>query len=761
MSQIFLSYSSQDRERVRPLVDALQEDGYTVWWDREIRPGPSFDREIERAIAEAGCIVVVWSVNSVESEWVRAEVEEGARRGLLVPVMIDDVLPPLAHRRRQAANLTGWDGDHDDEFGKLVVGIEATLAGDQLPAEVGEAGVSHAATVPRRRRRRPGWPLLAATALASLMVGAGLAFFFTRTVEAPQPPAPETKFVIRLPQGLGLTGGVGYPLMITPDGRTIVFVATDQRGSTGTQYYARELGTIDAHPIDGVSSHQVTGLGSLWRGPQGEWFIYNDPVAGLYKKERVVGGTPVPIASTNLQSGGILGLDWSPDGDIVFANSSSPSIMLLKGGAGTAMPLTRPAKGMIDSHPRFTPDGRAVVYDESKENAAPSKDAEVMLLNLDSGKAHNLGVRGIEPRVTTSGHLLYRQGNVLWATAFDERRHMTYGKQVPILEGLAPGIVAWDLANNGTLVYEPGSTGSDIETHMVWLSADGKSQPVPSFQHIIGTPALSPDNSRLAVTGQSSPRQGHASIWVYSFDKQIASRLTFDQGLNVLPVWSPDGKSIAYMDKKRGGSFQLMLRAADGTGEVRQLAKGANAVSHSFTPDGRTIVFSNCEKQCDIASVGTDGKAPFHVLLKTQFNEKAVTVSPDGRWIAYESDESGHDEVFVRPWPDIDGGRWQISNNGGASPVWASDGAVLYYVEPASNILMSVSIGPGKSFSAGRPTRVTDFSGFDWQNPAGGPNFAVAKGGDRFLVIRSSPNSRLIVVLNWLDEVKRLVPTSH
>jgi hypothetical protein len=139
MAQIFLSYASADRDRVLPLVEALQDDGFTVWWDRDIRPGPNFDREIEQAIDAAACMVVVWSSNSVESEWVRSEVEEGVRRNILIPVMIEPVMPPLAYRRRQSANLSDWRGELDGDYEKLLTGIRATLEGKSLDDKSAEA----------------------------------------------------------------------------------------------------------------------------------------------------------------------------------------------------------------------------------------------------------------------------------------------------------------------------------------------------------------------------------------------------------------------------------------------------------------------------------------------------------------------------------------------------------------------------------------------------------------------------------------------
>lgn len=761
MSQIFLSYSSLDRERVLTLVKALQDDGYTVWWDREIRPGPSFDREIEREIGEAGCIVVVWSESSVESEWVRAEVEEGARRGLLVPVLIDDVLPPLAHRRRQAANLMDWDGERDGEYAKLIAGIEATLAGENPVREPGDPIPAHVTPTPRRRRRAFGITALAAVAVVALLVGiAGTYAFVHRDAQA-LPPRHETRFSFELPANLTLTNHVAYPIMITPDGRTIVLNTTDITGKQGTRYFSRPLDSLTAKPIEGVQSHQMTGLGSLWRGPLGEWFIYNDPIAKLYKKQRIEGGTPIPIASTNLGATGIQGLDWAPNGDIVFANTANPALMLLKGGAGTAAPLTHPAEGMYDEDPRFTPDGKAVLYDQRKKDTSVKDYApQVMVLDIASGKSNKL-LEGEGARVTTSGHLLFERNHVIWASAFDRQSLTVYGKQTPMLEGLATGMNAWVVSDNGTLAYVPAISGSQVDTRMEWMSFDGKVEPVPSFQRNMLVPALSPDNRHMAVT---VPGEGNdeASIWVYAFDKQIASRLTFNDDLAVQPAWSPDGKEITYTEGQAFPNFDIMIRRADGTGEARQITKGAGAVYPEFTPDGKAIVFSNCAKQCDLAMVSLDegkaGKATVKVLFKTDFNERAAKVSPDGRWIAYSSDASGQEEIFVRPWPNVSEGRWQVSNNGGGAPMWSSDGARLYYVQPVSNELMSVTIDGGKQFSAGRPTRVADFSGYDWQGPGGGANFAISNDEKRVLAMKSTPNNKIVVVLNWLEEVKRLVP---
>jgi hypothetical protein len=185
--QIFLSYSSEDRDRVLPLVEALEDDGYSVWWDREIRPGPSFDREIEKAIGEASCVVVVWSENAVESEWVRSEVEEGVRRDVLVPVIFDAVLPPLAYRRRQSADLSDWQGKRDGEYEKLLSGIQAVLAQEGNEKDHGTIPAGHETTHRKRRQRiRVGPAGIIGAVTVSAVLGFGLALL--NSAPAPAPP---------------------------------------------------------------------------------------------------------------------------------------------------------------------------------------------------------------------------------------------------------------------------------------------------------------------------------------------------------------------------------------------------------------------------------------------------------------------------------------------------------------------------------------------------------------------------------------------
>ena len=271
------------------------------------------------------------------------------------------------------------------------------------------------------------------------------------------------------------------------------------------------------------------------------------------------------------------------------------------------------------------------------------------------------------------------------------------------------------------------------------------------------SPRISPDGLRLAVTINES---GGSDVWIYNLEREILTRLTFDPAADHLPVWTPDGQRIAF-DSGRAGAeagHDLFWKAADGTGQAECLTTSTTTqTANSFSPDGKRLVFIEAPST-GLHVLSMEGEHTSQPLFQSQFNEGQGMISPDGHWIAYESSESGRSEIYIRPFPNVEEGKWQISSDGGREPVWAPRGQELFYRNGGAMMVVGINTEP--TFTAGSP--VVLFRGKYTFGRVG--NYDISPDGQRFLMIKEADEEagqagRINVVLNWFEEVKRLVPT--
>ena len=761
MSHVFISYASDDRERVLPLVEALQDDGFTVWWDRSINPGPSFDREIERAVDGADCMIVLWSSRSIESEWVRSEVEEGVRRNILVPAMIEAVMPPLAYRRRQAADLSDWDGERTGEYESLLNGIQAAIANSAASdtESAAEPLIKPQSTLPRRRRTRI--PIAAAGAAVIISaVAAGLAGWAlsggTGGLSA-SAGGEVAHLEFSLPAGMSIVGNTQNPVTITPDGGTVLFGA--QRSSGMAIYMMRRL----ADPGIQTLGDELETLGSHWLSPNGEWLVFNEADSRTYRKMRLDGRAAVSIAprpESDPNGGGIRGLSWSPDDEIAFAGDSL-GIQSVPAGGGTPAVLLQPPEDVLYSEPHYSYDGGALFFTQIDISEDAEGDvATVQVMDRSSGAVTEL-TTGRRPTLTRSDHLVLLRDGTLWAAPFDRSSLTLLSEPVPVLEGISDGATGYAISDNGTLVYVPQRPDDDLNVELAWVATNGQ------IQSLIALPEaayarLSESDDSVILSAASNSGSSFA-IWNHSFEKETTTKLTFagDPRFSVQPTVSPDGESYVYIEGANG-NFEIFMSTMDGASEPVRLTKDARANEPRMAPDGETVVFLHCAEgnsQCDIASTRVDDQG-FQVLLETPFRERGPEISPDGSWLAYASDESGQFEIYVRPFPDLRAGRWQVSNSGGEAPMWSRDGKQLFYVERDSSEMKSVAVSEGASFSATPPETALDIQGFDWSSgPRDARGFDISSDGERFLMLRQTGNfNRLMVVINWLEQVRKAAP---
>jgi eukaryotic-like serine/threonine-protein kinase len=604
-------------------------------------------------------------------------------------------------------------------------------------------------TAPVVERPRPRWRRLLPVAAAFVAVaGAGAAtWVFAR---ADRPPAAEpTRFTIELPQDVRLAGTTVHRVAITRDGRRLIYNGI--RGLS-SQLYVRSLDSLQSLAIPGVEGI----IGAIFVSPDGEWVGYNDARDAKFKKVRISGGPPATICDNPVPgAGGFRGASWGPSGTIVFATSASPALMQVSDAGGAPRPLTKPQNGEVHTFPQFLPDRRALLF----TILVPGMPDRVAVLRLDDRQPLVL-FAGSSARFAESGHIVFLRERALWAVPFDRDRLAVAGEAVPVLEGIAIGAAAttsaavFDIAANGTLVYNPAGTVTQVQRTLVWVDRQGREEPIAAPPRAYSYPRLSPDGTQVAL----DIRDQENDVWIWSVARGTLTRFTFERVLDRAPVWSADGRRILF-ESDRAGNGSLFWQSADGTGKAEQLVEGASPFPSGVSPDGTRALFYG--SQNDVMSVMLDGTRRVEPLVQTPFVERNATVSPDGRWMAYESNASTRLEIYVRPYPNVSTGQWQVSTNGGTRPLWAHSGRELFYLAP-DGALMRVSVEASAAWAAGVPTRLftgpyldADTSGFN------GRTYDISLDDRRFLMIkdqdtRAATGPSLIVVEHWTEELKKL-----
>jgi Tol biopolymer transport system component len=354
------------------------------------------------------------------------------------------------------------------------------------------------------------------------------------------------------------------------------------------------------------------------------------------------------------------------------------------------------------------------------------------------------------------------------ALPFDPRRLTATGSAVPVVEGVLQstfsGASQYSFSATGSLVYIAGGIQA-AQRRLVWVSRNGAEQPlVAAPARSYGFPRLSPDGRRVAVNISEQEVQ----VWLYDLSRETLTRFTFEGNSNSNAIWTPDGKRIAFNSNKEGEP-NLFWQLADGSGGLERLTtSGSNQIPMSWSPDGQLLAFFevNPTTQRDIwvlrmsdPSAGSGQVRKAQPFLQTRFDESVPRFSPDGRWLAYISNESGHFEIYVQPYPGP-GGKWQISTEGGTEPVWNPNGRELFY--RSGDKMMAVDIVTQAGFAAGKPRIL--FEGKYEPSPLTNPNYDVSPDGQRFLMLRPSETeqtapTQINVVLNWFEELKQKVPT--
>jgi eukaryotic-like serine/threonine-protein kinase len=545
--------------------------------------------------------------------------------------------------------------------------------------------------------------------------------------------------IVALPSGDRLTP-VNIPVTISSDGDQLTYVAIR---SGVPQLYRRALDDLDAKPIPGTD-----GALNPFFSPDGQWIGFF--AQGMMKKVSINGGAPITLCDAASNGGA----SWSTDDAIVFAPTRDSGLWQISAGGGKPQVLTTPdaAKGEYSHrYPQILPGGKAVVF--TALNGFGWDESRIELLRLDTKERRVLVRGGHTGRFVASGHLIYYRAGSLLAVPFDlARLDVKSVAPVTIAGGVrqSSGTVGGDysISSAGILVYVPASP-RQFESQLVWIDRDGKVQPIPAPPRAYSNPALSRDGKQIAVNVTSDTEQ----LWTYDLSHGTLTQLTSEQGSSRDAVWTSDSKRVAYRSNK-AGRWNLYWRPSDRSGpEERLTSSDALHIPDSFSPDGQLLAFTedNVSTGFDIWVLRLHDRTaqPF---LRTPFNEGAAQLSPDGRWLAYDSDESGGSEVYVQSYP-APGGKWLVSSGGGDAARWNPNGRELFYRNGGK--MMAVDVTTSPRFAVATPRLL--FEGQDFTNA-----WDVSPDGQRFLMVKpveqQQAATQINVVLNWFEELKRRVP---
>jgi len=591
------------------------------------------------------------------------------------------------------------------------------------------AGVPAVVARRRRIRERLAWALAAAaTAVAIVALGALL----LRRSGPPQ----VVRFDVRPPRG---TTQMSWP-RLSPDGRMLAFIASD---STGTQrVWVRPLDAVEARPLEAT----LGDARPFW-SPDSRWLAFID--RGKLRKAPVGGGPAVDICDA---PGGVDGT-WGRGGWILFDGGTIDSIRGVSPSGGPPRGITSIDRAHGETGhawPFFLPDGRHflfVAYSTGSPNA-------IRIGALGSRESRAVGQTESRAEYAPPGHLVYENAGALMAQRFDAGAARTTGDPVPVGDIAAGTVGAFSASSAGALAYRPRT--SQGSARLLWVARDGRviteAAPPGYYEDV----ALSPDGTRAALSIVAE-QPAQRDIWVRDLSRGVSSRLTFDPGDELAPAWSPDGNRIAYA-AFRGGEMHCYVRSAWGGGAEDSLGRTPGFYEAPFGWSGAanllTIAHINSMNQWDVWAMPPEGRQPPRPLQQSPFNEIGGRLSPDGRWLAYVSNESGRDEVYVVPHPGP-GPKVQITTAGGSVPQWREDGKELFFQGTNQGIL-AVDVRAGTTFEVGAPKAL--FTIALTEGVYRGYRWAVSRDAQRFLVntpFGGVAAGRFIVVTNWTTELRR------
>jgi eukaryotic-like serine/threonine-protein kinase len=608
----------------------------------------------------------------------------------------------------------------------------------------------------RLRRQALPWAVASFAVLATLFV------WHPWKQGQPRAPAQVTRFVVPLPEGDSFqgVGGAGSAIDVSPDGTQVIYAA--RRGKV-RQLFRRSISDLEPQPIP-----ETQGAVAPILSHDLSWVTF--ALGRQVKRVHTLAGTSSVVGTTN-DSMQLFDVDiaffggcWLSPNDLLVGECTR-GLRLFSLESGQKKEITdvfnKPKEGEKQHQfPQVLPGGKWVLF--TIWNSA--QDSSIAVRSLVTGEQKVLLKPGTYARYSPSGHIVYGwEGNLL-AAPFDLKKMEVTGSPVKVIEGVmmqeARGAAHFSISENGSLAYIPGPY-IRYSLHLAWVDLQGKSEKLdfPSPQQF-GV-RLSPDGKMALVTyqpdGASNPE-----IWVYELDRGVSRPVTDQKSLSYWPIWTPDGSGIVFCSGPSNKDLNLYRVPADGSGAPEKLTAMADIykMAYSWVPGGKALAFQQGNESGDIWMLPLEGDRRPYPVLQAVYSEIHPAISPDGRWLAYASNESGRYEVKVRPLSGK-GEVVQASGEGGWEPLWSHDGKTLFYRDFRADKLMAVPVEPGPALKVGR-SRVVFERQWLLEGTLFGRNYDISPDDKRFLMVEAvpppAPPTKYVVVLNWAEEMKRLVP---
>jgi serine/threonine protein kinase/WD40 repeat protein len=603
---------------------------------------------------------------------------------------------------------------------------------------------------PRRQLSKPWIAIFTALALALIASAGFVGYRWAKSTEEPvtlhaEIPAPD-KF------SFDSTGDAGGMPVLSPQGDKIAFVA--HSGETKL-LWVRSLSDDASQQLDGT-----TGAANPFWSPDGRYIGFF--AGNKMMKIPATGGPAAAIADAPNSRGGT----WSANDEIVYAPDFQGALSKVSGQGGAATPVTVLDKARHTTHrwPWFMPDGKHFIFLATSHSGGDPKLNGIYFGSVDDTESRFILATESAAQYA-SGHLLYRSGGALVAQPFDPERGILSGSATPLVNNLRDDVGVWRsifaVSQNGRLIYQVGGADSS-RTRLVWFDRTGKvladydpqETTINDPRALVGVRdvRLSPDNKLVAFANG-------IGIWTLDLERKTKTRITFDQQVVSEPAWSPDGKTLAFSAalSNGGNANEIQIKAADGSGAEQTVVPGPHFYElPSWTPDGKYIVYlwGDGGKMVSLWMAPLDGSSKPVLILappSPQSNIYFYRVSPDGHWMAYESDESGQLEIYLTTFPEAKG-KWRVSTNGGAYPAWSGNGKELFYKNLADDLFVCPVTPHGSEIEVGTSQHL-----FHAASPGIGVSFDVSSDGKRLLVNRAEEEGQapLHLVTNWLAELKK------
>jgi serine/threonine protein kinase len=655
-----------------------------------------------------------------------------------------DTLPPNLHSRLRFLLERCLKKEPRNRYSGI---SDARVEIQEVLTDPGGLFVQPVTTVKPRKKLRVGIPWVAAAIFV-----AGVAVWFLKPSPPPEPKqVMRSEYVLPEDQHFFQAGTWGEQLAVSHDGNQLAY-------STTKGIYIRSMNELDARLISGTDENAI----SLFFSPDDQWLGYFSLSDQKLKKISVSGGAPTVLCDATAVTHSY----WNEDNTIVYTDLLSGVYRIPDKGGTPEVLVERPAVNAG----QLLPDGKSVMFVDSR-----SQPRKTIVQSLETGEQTVVLESGAGEYLPT-GHFVYRAEGSIFAVPFDPENLEFAGGAVSIMEATQ----SMAISSSGTLVYVPRTTDASgsaatPEYTLVWVYRDGREEPLGADPDYYLFGRISPDGTKVAleVLIDDNP-----DIRIWDTVSKNLRRLTFDKADDDFPLWTPDGQRVVFRSD-RGGGFGVFLKKADGTGEVEELYSTSDpglVMPWSWSSDGNTLMLYEISfaptLNSNIGMLSIAGDKQRKGLLEEEYVEAEPQISPDGRWIAYSSNESGKFEIYVRPFPDVEEGMWQVSTSGGHSPLWSPDGKELFYRN--GDATMVIPVDTDRTFSHGNPeilfhgTYITS----DVPPLISMTSWDIHPDADRFLMIKPSAVTegesseaatadeprKIIIVTNWFEELKQRVP---